>query len=219
MDIRGDSLPDRDRRAPVAAPDRPAAPSRPQPRPRPQEQPQEQTRRQTQPYARPQPHPRPYEGAWRFTVPVHESSVPRARHAVRDLLRRRGAPVTGELMDGLLLILSELVTNAVRHAALLSEEIGVEISLDAGRVRLGVEDGHPYRPAALAAAPGREHTGGRGLLLVRAIAAEAGGFCEADRTASGGKVVRVEMRLAPLPPSAPPSTSPSAQPSTPPPAR
>ncbi|URN14459.1 ATP-binding protein [Streptomyces radiopugnans] len=168
--------------------------------------------RQTQPYARPQPQPQPrpwpYEGAWRFTVPVHESSVPRARHAVRDLLRRRGAPVTGELMDGLLLILSELVTNAVRHAALLSEEIGVEVSLDADRVRLGVEDGHPYRPAALAAAPGREHTGGRGLLMVKAVVAEAGGLCEADRTASGGKVVRVAMPLAPLPPSAPPSAPP-----------
>lgn len=206
---------------PVAAPDRSAAPSRPQPRPRPREQPpeqpQEQTLRQTQPYARPQtqPRPRPYEGAWRFTVPVHESSVPRARHAVRDLLRRRGAPVTGELMDGLLLILSELVTNAVRHAALLSEEIGVEVSLDADRVRLGVEDGHPYRPAALAAAPGREYTGGRGLLMVKAVVAEAGGLCEADRTASGGKVVRVAMPLAPLPPSAPPPTPPS----TPPPAR
>nr|WP_240958270.1 ATP-binding protein [Streptomyces barkulensis] len=132
---------------------------------------------------------------------MHESSVPRARHAVRDLLRRAGAPVADELMDGLLLILSELVANAVRHAALLSTEIGVEISLDAGRVRLGVEDGHPYRPAALAVAPGREHTGGRGLLLVKAVVAEAGGSCEAERTASGGKVVRVVLPRASLPPS------------------
>ncbi|MFP8964332.1 ATP-binding protein [Streptomyces nanhaiensis] len=191
----------------MAAPDRPAAPSRPQPLPRPeqpQEQPRPYVRSQPQPQPQEQPRPRPYEGAWRFTVPVHESSVPRARHAVRDLLRRRGAPVTGELMDGLLLVLSELVTNAVRHAALLSTQIGVEVSLGAGRVRLGVEDGHPYRPAALAADPGREHIGGRGLLLVKAVVAEAGGFCEADRTASGGKVVRVVMPLAPLPPSTPP---------------
>nr|WP_241027863.1 ATP-binding protein [Streptomyces verrucosisporus] len=143
----------------------------------------------------------PYEGAWRFTVPVHESSVHRARHAVRDLLGRRGAPLADELMDGLLLILSELVTNAVRHAALLSAEIGVEVRLDAGRVRLGVEDGHPYRPAAPAAAPEREHTGGRGLFLVKAVVAEAGGFCETERTASGGKVVRVALPLPPLPPS------------------
>ncbi|WP_374228516.1 ATP-binding protein [Streptomyces sp. CNQ085] len=136
---------------------------------------------------------------------MHESSVPRARRAVRDLVGRRGAPVVGELMDGLLLVLSELVTNAVRHAALLSAEIGVEISLDAGRIRLGVEDGHPYRPAALAAVPGHDHTGGRGLLLVKAVVAEAGGSCETERTAFGGKVVRVALPLPPLPPSVPPA--------------
>ncbi|MFP8942124.1 ATP-binding protein [Streptomyces fenghuangensis] len=202
MDIRGDFLPDRDGRAPVAVPGRPAGPSRPRLRPRPQEQPRERLREQPQPYARPEPppHPRPYEGAWRFTVPVHESSVPQARRAVRDLLGRRGAPLADELMDGLLLILSELVTNAVRHAALLSTEIGVEVRLDAGRVRLGIEDGHPYRPAAPAAVPEREHTGGRGLLLVKAVVAEAGGFCETERTASGGKVIRVTLPLTPLPP-------------------
>ncbi|MGY1453571.1 ATP-binding protein [Streptomyces sp. SS8] len=206
MDIRGDFIPDRDGRAPVAAPGRPAAPPRPRLRPHPQEQPRERPREQPQPqpYARPEPpprnRPRPYEGAWRFAVPVHESSVPRARHAVRDLLGRRGAPLADELMDGLLLILSELVTNAVRHAALLSTEIGVEVRLDAGRVRLGVEDGHPYRPAAPAAVPEREHTGGRGLLLVEAVVAEAGGFRETERTASGGKVVRVTLPLTPLPP-------------------
>ncbi|MFH0241596.1 ATP-binding protein [Streptomyces sp. HK10] len=190
MDIRGGFPPDRDGRTPVAAPDRPSVPSR--------------------------PRLRPYEGTWRFTVPVHESSVPRARHAVRDLLRRTGAPVTGGLMDGLLLVLSELVTNAVRHAALLSTEIGVEISLGAGRVGLGIEDGHPYRPAALAAAPGREHTGGRGLLLVKAVVVEAGGSCESERTASGGKVVRAALPLAALPQPSPP---PSAQPPPVPPAR
>jgi two-component sensor histidine kinase len=108
-------------------------------------------------------------------------------------------------MHSLSLILSELVTNAVRHAALLSTEIGVEVSLGAGWVRLGVEDGHPYRPAALAAEPAHEHTGGRGLLLVKATVAEAGGSCEVERTASGGKVVRVTLPLAPPPPWTPPS--------------
>ncbi|GAA2406593.1 ATP-binding protein [Streptomyces glaucosporus] len=133
--------------------------------------------------------PQPYEGTWRFTAPVRDSSVPRARHLVRDLLRRRGAPVSDELLHGLLLILSELVTNAVRHAALLSEEIGVEVAVGPDWVRIGVEDGHPYRPSAPPADPAREHTGGRGLLLVEATVTEAGGIFEVHRTASGGKVV------------------------------
>nr|WP_233221215.1 ATP-binding protein [Streptomyces carminius] len=145
---------------------------------------------------------RPYEGTWRFTAPVQDSSVPRARHTVRDIIGRAGVPVHGELLHALLLVLSELVTNAVRHAALLSPEVGVEIRVGAGRVRVGVEDGHPYRPAALAADPAHEHTGGRGLLLVRAVTAEAGGSCGVERTASGGKVVWAAL---PLPPQAGPS--------------
>ncbi|HEX5566169.1 MAG TPA: ATP-binding protein [Streptomyces sp.] len=171
MQMRGDAFPDPGGRTPVRAPERRTV------------------------------RPLPYEGTWRFALPVRDSSVPRVRHAVRGLLRRRGAPVTGELLDGLLLILSELTTNAVRHAALLSTEIGVEIALGAGWVRIGVEDGHPYRPAALAADPAQEHTGGRGLLLVRAVAAEAGGSCEAEQTTGGGKIVRVALPLPPGPPS------------------
>ncbi len=68
-------------------------------------------------------------------------------------------------MHGLLLIVSELVTNAVRHAALLSPVLAVEVAVGAEWVRVSVEDNHPYRPTALEADHGQ--TGGRGLLLVR----------------------------------------------------
>lgn len=170
MEIRGDTFPEPSGRAPTAAPGGPAV------------------------------RPRPYEGTWRFTAPVRDSSVPRARHTVRDLLRRGGVPLSEELLHSLLLILSELVTNAVRHAALLSTEIGVEVVVGADRVWIGVEDGHPYRPSALAADPDREHTGGRGLLLVTATVAEAGGSCEVLQTASGGKVVRAVLPLWPTSP-------------------
>ncbi len=88
----------------------------------------------------------------------------------------------------------------MRHAALLSTEIGVEVVVGADRVWIGVEDGHPYRPSALAADPDREHTGGRGLLLVTATVAEAGGSCEVLQTASGGKVIRAVLPLWPTSP-------------------
>jgi hypothetical protein len=77
------------------------------------------------------PGPLPYEGVWRFTAPAVDASVPQARHAVRDLLARQGVPVSDELVQGLLLIVSELVTNAVRHAALLSPMLAVEIAVGA----------------------------------------------------------------------------------------
>ncbi|KUM78066.1 ATP-binding protein [Streptomyces sp. ISL-22] len=142
------------------------------------------------------PNPLPYEGVWRFTAPAVEASVPQARHAVRDLLYRQGVPVSDDLVQGLLLIVSELVTNAVRHAALLSPMLAVEVAVGADWLRVSVEDNHPYRPTALEADHGQ--TGGRGLLLVREITREAGGVCDVEHTASGGKVIWAAVPLKPV---------------------
>lgn len=137
--------------------------------------------------------PRPYEGAWRFTTPALDSSVPQARHAVRNLIAHRRIPVGDRLLQDLLLIVSELVTNAVRHAALLSPEIAVEIAAGADWVRVAVEDNHPYRPKAVQA--DSADTGGRGLMLVKTITAEAGGICDVEHVESGGKVVWAALPL------------------------
>ncbi|MER6408030.1 ATP-binding protein [Streptomyces viridosporus] len=139
--------------------------------------------------------PLPYEGVWRFTAPAVDASVPQARHAVRDLLLRQGVPVADDVLQGLLLIVSELVTNVVRHAALLSPVLAVEVAVGAEWIRVSVEDNHPYRPTALETDHGR--TGGRGLLLVREITLEAGGACDVEHTAGGGKVVWVALPLKP----------------------
>lgn len=139
--------------------------------------------------------PLPYEGVWRFTAPAVDASVPQARHAVRDLLLRQGVPVADEVVQGLLLIVSELVTNAVRHAALLSPVLGVEVAVGAEWIRVSVEDNHPYRPTALETDHAR--TGGRGLLLVREITREAGGACEVEHTVTGGKVIWATLPLKP----------------------
>ncbi|MET9554613.1 ATP-binding protein [Streptomyces sp. NPDC006645] len=139
--------------------------------------------------------PEPYEGVWRFTAPTVEVSVPQSRHAVRDLLDRQGVPLSDDTAQGLLLIVSELVTNAVRHAALLSPELAVEVAIAADWIRVSVEDSHPYRPKPLE----RDYaqTGGRGLLLVREITLEAGGTCDVEHTASGGKIVWALLPLTP----------------------
>ncbi|HLL36227.1 MAG TPA: ATP-binding protein [Streptomyces sp.] len=144
------------------------------------------------------PDPLPYEGVWRFTAPAVDASVPQARHAVRDLLLRQSVPICDDTAQGLLLIVSELVTNAVRHAALLSPMLAVEIAVGAEWVRVSVEDNHPYRPTALEADCAQ--TGGRGLLLVREITREAGGVCDVEHTASGGKVIWAALPLAPTRP-------------------
>lgn len=155
------------------------------------------------------PAPPPYEGVWRFTAAAEDAAVPHARHAVRDLLRRQNVPAPPDLVHGLLLIVSELVTNAVRHAALLSPAVGVEVAVGAAWVRVAVEDSHPYRPAALVADHGR--TGGRGLLLVREITAEAGGVCDVEHTATGGKIIWAALPLAPGAGGSPVLPAPGAQ--------
>ncbi|WP_329025068.1 ATP-binding protein [Streptomyces sp. NBC_00690] len=138
-------------------------------------------------------HPLAYEGVWRFTAPTVEVSVPQSRQAVRDLLRRQCVPMGDDLLQGILLIVSELVTNAVKHAAVLSPEVVVEVTVVARGVRVCVEDDHPYRPQALET--DWRQTGGRGLHLVREITREAGGSYAVEHTARGGKVVWVELPL------------------------
>ncbi|MFD5462479.1 ATP-binding protein [Kitasatospora sp. NPDC127059] len=141
----------------------------------------------------------PVEGVWRFPVPAVEASVPRTRHAVRDRLLAQGMAGVRyqELVDDVLLIVSELVGNAVKHAAELSPEVTTELSVRRGWVRVSVEDGDPYRPKALESDTGR--TGGRGLLLVKSITLQAGGVCDVEHTGEGGKVIWASLPVPPEP--------------------
>ncbi|WP_407991127.1 ATP-binding protein [Kitasatospora sp. CMC57] len=137
----------------------------------------------------------PVKGVWRFSAVAHEASVPQTRHAVRDRLLAQGMAGQDyqELIDDLLLIVSELVSNAVTHAAVLSPQLTTELVIDDGWVRVSVEDGHPYRPKALESDLGQ--LGGRGLLLVKSVTLQAGGVCDVERTGEGGKVVWASLPL------------------------
>lgn len=128
-----------------------------------------------------------------MTAPAVDASVPQVRHAVRTLLGERGVPVDDDVLHGLLLIVSELVTNAVKHAAVLSPQVAVEVAVGPDRVRVAVEDNHPYRPRALENDYAR--TGGRGLLLVKSVTVETGGHCDIAQTPGGGKIIWVELPL------------------------
>jgi two-component sensor histidine kinase len=121
--------------------------------------------------------------------------VPQVRQGVRKLVADQGVPIDDDTLYGLLLIVSELVTNAVKHAAVLSPEVAVEVAVGADWIRVAVEDNHPFRPRALETDHAR--TGGRGLLLVKTITDEAGGSCDVTQTPTGGKVIWAALPLRP----------------------
>ena len=110
----------------------------------------------------------------RFRRAVPE--IPRSRRFVAQMLRSCGAEPTDEV----LLVASELVTNAVRHGR---GEVELRVDLRGPAVRLEVlDDGHAALEEAVVDPPSLDE-GGRGLPLVRAVSERWGaGFDDRGRT-------------------------------------
>ena len=131
-----------------------------------------------------------------LTLPVHPVAVPWVRRLADQALTEWGLE---GLADTALLLMSELVTNAVQACAPDAPApgrsrpqggIAVSLSLTGASLLIEVWDAHPglagsQHPDAAAEA-------GRGLLLVEALASGWG-----QRAADGGKVVWCELELLP----------------------
>ncbi|MEU9981038.1 ATP-binding protein [Streptomyces sp. NPDC050856] len=113
--------------------------------------------------ARPTGHP-----GYSQTLPREPGSAATARRLVRVALTAWGLDDVAE--DGALIV-TELVANAVRHARRDSVRVVVERP-GASRVRIGVVDLSKAPP--MRGEPGPEDEGGRGLVLVAALAADWG---------------------------------------------
>ncbi|MEW1659269.1 MULTISPECIES: ATP-binding protein [unclassified Streptomyces] len=125
------------------------------------------------------------------TLPSLDTSVADARGHIRDVLVHWGLPPEESAVDDLVLIVSELATNAVQHTRGRSPHFTVELRLDHdARLCLGVTDGHPSPPRRLPAAVRQDN--GRGLVIVRSLAAERGGRLWVE-PAAGGKTVWVTV--------------------------
>jgi anti-sigma regulatory factor (Ser/Thr protein kinase) len=96
-----------------------------------------------------------------WVLPATARSAAQARGLVRELLG--GLPL--DTVEVVLLLTTELVTNAVRHGA---GEVGVRLASSEEGVRVEVDDRAPESPAVQR--PSLDAPSGRGMLLVDELA-------------------------------------------------
>lgn len=82
-----------------------------------------------------------------LTLPAMGSAVRIARETTEQVLAEWGVGPQEPCTGPALLILSELVANSVRHAAVLSPKVTVIFAGGPDAFAFGVHDRHPYRPA------------------------------------------------------------------------
>jgi two-component sensor histidine kinase len=126
------------------------------------------------------------------TLPSDPASVSAARRFVVDTLAEWGLPADTEVAETIRLIVSELATNAVQHTFGQSPTFTVDIELRRDeQLRIGVTDSHPRFPKRLPAAVQQDN--GRGMVIIRWLAAECGGRLQVRPTREGGKTVSIEL--------------------------
>jgi two-component sensor histidine kinase len=127
-----------------------------------------------------------------FRVFATPEQVPLARWETAKVLGGWG--LREEVVTTACLIVTELVTNVVRHAAVLSPTAEVGLVIGDGALTLEVADSHPFQPKAL---PAPHDLGGRGLHMVKALVEEVRGQHDVIRDeASGGKRIVIRLPLA-----------------------
>ncbi|MEU3170011.1 ATP-binding protein [Streptosporangium sp. NPDC006930] len=109
-------------------------------------------------------------------VPAQIAAVPRARHYVRDLLKGLDHPHT----DDALLLLTELVTNAIRHSDSGRSSDGriiIAVAHHLGTLHIDVVDaGSTGQRPSLRAGVSPDSGGGRGLWLVQELSSAWGWY-------------------------------------------
>lgn len=121
-----------------------------------------------------------------FVLTATPASVGMARRKVRELLDLWN--VGPDTCDNALLVTSELVTNALTHAA--SERVVSRLYLSAGRLYIEVEDENRGRTLPARRRPEPDEQCGRGLLLVGVLTSDWG---VRDAPDGSGRVVWAEL--------------------------
>ena len=149
----------------------------------------------------------------RMVLPLAAQAPGMARDGTLEVLGSLGL---GHLAEDAILLVSELVSNAVRHTAGSGPSLELRIAMAEARLRIEVLDCDPRPPQPRT--PGALDESGRGFLLVEALADDWG----VSQTETG-KSVWIELRTdADAGPAAPyhwsgtrvsaPASTPAAQP-------
>ncbi|MFC6079669.1 ATP-binding protein [Sphaerisporangium aureirubrum] len=131
----------------------------------------------------------PVRSAWRdgsrasWLLAPEPTTVPRIRRRVRRQLAEWGVPTCGDVIE---LLVSEIVTNAMRHAW----GAVITLSMDNGTCRCEVRDTNPAMPAICC--PHEADEGGRGMYLMEALSDRWGSY-----PVPTGKVVWFEVACSP----------------------
>ena len=120
-----------------------------------------------------------------FELPPSPESAGAGRRAVFQVLSSWDVPP--ETVDDTVLIVSELVTNAVIHAP-AEPPLGLELSVDQGVLRVALSDASPEHPRLRS--PSGQDEGGRGIGILDSLASRWGVIAR-----RGGKALWFEIDL------------------------
>ncbi|WP_369363121.1 ATP-binding protein [Streptomyces sp. CG4] len=128
-----------------------------------------------------------------LTLPTIPAAVRVARETAEQTLVEWGIGLRHSTVDPALLILSELVANSVRHAAVLSPKITVFYAAGPDCFVFAVHDRHPYQPPLYGAVAG---TGSGGLGTVMELVLGLGGTAVVRADPDGkGKSIWITLPL------------------------
>ncbi|MFF1298428.1 MULTISPECIES: ATP-binding protein [unclassified Streptomyces] len=128
-----------------------------------------------------------------LTLPAMPSAVRTARETAELALNEWGISPRHPTIGPALLILSELVTNSIRHAVALSPQMTVIFAASEDCLAFAVHDRHPYQPPLYGAATG---TGRGGLATVMELTLGLGGTAVVRGDADGkGKSIWITLPL------------------------
>ncbi|MFD8722974.1 ATP-binding protein [Streptomyces sp. NPDC059629] len=129
-----------------------------------------------------------------LTLPSEPSAVRAARETAEKALVEWGIGLRHSTVDPALLILAELVTNSVRHAAVLSPTVTVIYAAGPGCLAFAVHDRHPYQPPLYGAVTGTGTSGGLATVMELTLALAGTAVVRPDAD-GGGKAIWITLPL------------------------